>query len=684
MKKILFKIGIVLVVISIIVAIGSGVMLAYANEHIDYELDEELFKKAKEESTIYYYAYKNSELIEVWKSLGRDKREWTAIEYIPENLKNAFISMEDREFYSHKGINVKRTAAAVLNHIFKFRESFGASTITQQVVKNISGDNETTVRRKVNEIFRALHLEQIYSKDDILELYLNIAPMSGTMYGVGIAAETYFAKDVEDLTLVEAATIAGITNAPAKYDPFNNPDACKDKRNRVLYAMYSNGKISEDEYEAAKKEPLLISNELKSRSSSWFVETAREDVIKDLMRERGLGRSAASLLLHGAKIILTMNPDIQEIMENYFEKEENLSEKYKNGLNYSMVVTDPFSGNLLGIIGSAGKKSGESLFNYATSNITPGSVIKPLALYAPLIDSGRICWSDMFDDSPIRYNDDIPYPKNSPDLYDGMIDINDALKKSKNTVAIRLFNMLGAEKIFDNLTENFGFNLVRNGKNDNGATVTDLAEAPLALGQLSYGVSLRTITEAYNVFPNEGVLVRGNSYYCVLDKSGKEVLASQSAKKRIYDTSTAQVMNQLLMNVVADGTARQITLDETVDTAGKTGTSGKDRDRLFVGYTPYVTAGIWCGFADGRDVGVNNPSHVKIWDDIMKKIHNNVYISGYGESIKSFETGLLTVMPYCSVSGLGPTENCELDDSATIKYGYFTDKHFPNEKCEYH
>jgi len=690
MKKLFLTLGVILLIVSILVASGATAAIAYTAKHIDYEMDEELFRKAKEESTTYYYAYKNGELNEVWKSLGRDKREWSAIEYIPNNLKNAFISMEDRQFYSHKGVNVKRTVVAIFNHIFKFKESFGASTITQQVVKNISGDNETTVKRKMNEIFRALHLERNHSKDDILELYLNIAPMSGTMYGVSIAAEAYFGKDVEDLTLAESATIAGITNAPAKYDPYKYPDACREKRNRVLYAMYTNGKISEIEYESAKSEPLILSgNSIGNSSSSWFVETAREDIISDLMDEYEIGKPAATLLLNGAKIVLTMNTEIQEIMENYFYNEDNLSEKYKDGLNYSMVVSDPKTGNLLGIIGSAGKKNGERLYNYATNNITPGSVMKPIALYAPLIDSGRVCWSSMLDDLPLRYNnvsgEEQGYPKNSPDVYEGMIDLNDALRKSKNTIAIRLFDMLGAESIFKRLTEDFGLtSLVRDGKNDKGGSVTDLAEAPLALGQLSYGISLRSITEAYNVFPGDGILAKGNSYYCVLDKEGKEILSSDSDKKRIFDASTAQVMNQMLMNVVKDGTARRITLDEVVDTAGKTGTSGGDKDRLFVGYTPYVTAGIWCGYSNGQSVGVNIPSHLDIWDRVMREIHNRVFLTGYSESVKGFDTNLLVIKPYCSISGDAPGENCELDDYATIKYGYFTKKRSPDEECEYH
>ena len=329
------------------------------------------------------------------------------------------------------------------------------------------------------------------------------------------------------------------------------------------------------------------------------------------------------------------------------------------------------------MIGNGGEKRSELLFNYATSNVTPGSVLKPLALYAPLIDKDEISWSSIFDDAPIEYRKDgeeeIPYPRNSPDVYDGLIDINDALKRSKNTVAIRLFSLLGAENIFKHLKYDYGFDtLIEKERGSNGEIITDLGAAPLALGQLSYGVSLRGLTEAYNVFPSEGILSRGRSYSIVYSRDGDILIEKKAEGKRLYSEETAQLMNQLLSNVVNDGTARRITLKEIVDVAGKTGTSGNDKDRLFIGYTPYYTAGIWCGFARGdASVGFNTPSHLEIWDKVMTRIHEKMVFNGYEENIGGFNTDKLVIAPYCSISGLAPKEECGLDDGATVKLGYY-------------
>ena len=388
-------------------------------------------------------------------------------------------------------------------------------------------------------------------------------------------------------------------------------------------------------------------------------------------------------------MVEAQNLHIQNILENYFADTENLSEKFKDGLNYSMVISDSNSGNLLAIVGNGGKKQGERLFNYATTSVIPGSVLKPIALYAPLIEQRKIRWSTMLDDSPtdVIINDGVetPYPKNAPDVYDGMIDVNDALKRSKNTVAIRLYNLLGARSIFDNLRKNYGFDtLVESGSGVNGERVSDLASAPLALGQLSYGVSLRRLTEAYNAFPAEGILSRGRSYTKVFDRGGKILLESEAYNERILSKSTAQLMNQLLSSVVIDGTARQIRLKELVDVAGKTGTSGSDRDRLFIGYTPYFTAGIWCGYGSSdKPVGHNTPSHLNIWDEVMSIIHEHLIFHSFAEELKSFSTSELIIAPYCSESGLMPNANCELNENTSIRHGYFISDDFPNEECDY-
>ena len=266
-----------------------------------------------------------------------------------------------------------------------------------------------------------------------------------------------------------------------------------------------------------------------------------------------------------------------------------------------------------------------------------------------------------------------------------MIDINDAIRKSKNTIAVRVFNILGARKVFDHLKYNYAFDLIESEKRQNGTVLSDFGAAPLALGQLSRGVSLRNMTEAYNVFPNNGILSSGRSYTAVYNRNGETVISKELSNRRIYSEDTVQIMNQLLSNVVFDGTARQIRLKEYVDVAGKTGTSGDDRDRLFIGYTPYFTGGIWCGFEKkDKQVGFNSPNHLEIWDQVMKKIHDKLIFSDYDESLESFNTNKIIVAPYCSYSGLKPTELCELSEESIIKYGYFKTDLVPESECDYH
>ena len=692
MKRVLICIGIIILVIFLLsIALFCG-LLIYVGKSVDYDMDEALFRKATDEETVYYYAYdKKGNLEEVWKSFGRDKREWIELSDAGRYILDGFIAVEDRDYYSHSGINIKRTLAAIVNHIFKFRDSFGASTITQQVVKNISGDNELSIKRKINEIFRAIHLERNHSKDEILEMYINIVPMSNNINGVSLAAETYFGKEASELSVAEAATIVGITNAPSKYNPYTNPEKCIEKRNRVLYAMLHNGAIDEECYNAALQSPLGLKSSTVSRgASSWFIETATDDILGDIAKKYNISTAAAKMMLKGARVILTMSPEIQEILEEFFYDTDNLSPKISEGMNYAMVVSDPYTGNLLGIVGAAGRKSGERLFNHATTPVVPGSTIKPLSIYAPLVDNGSIHWSTLVDDSPVRYilqnGVEIPYPKNSPDIYDGNITISEAIKKSKNTVAIRMLSELGIQNAFDILSKSYGFShLVENEIDDSGRVITDLAEAPLALGQLSKGENLRKLTESYNAFPNGGVLSCGSSYFCVYDKDRNVILKSVSESRQVMKKETADIMNQLLMNVVNDGTARQINLKHSIDTAGKTGTSGGDKDRLFIGYTPYFTAGIWCGFSDGSSiVGSNNPSHLRIWDKIMMEIHEELVFEEFDENVRCFDTSGLILQPYCSISGDLANEECEIDDEMRIEYGYYSRENLPEKSCIIH
>ncbi len=699
-RSFLAKVSLVLIFISLLGMLSVAAAYIYVSKNIDYSADEVLFSSNKGSgATAFYYDKTNGEasyepaLLSIYKGAGV-KKQWKSYENIGDNLKSAFIATEDRDFFKHRGVDFKRTALAFLNSFIHFKPKFGASTITQQVIKNISGDREQTFSRKLSEIFRAIHLENVHTKEEIFEVYMNIAPMGDGILGVGMASEYYFGKEPSELSYGEAATLVGITNAPAIYNPRINPDKSLKKRNNVLYAMLDFGVITEEEYNESVSRDMLLADYQPGDTSvdSWFIETLLSDLTTDLSARRGMSENAARVLIMngGLSVYTTANPEIQKTLEEYFENQNNFPEAVKLGLNYSMVVADSKNGNLLGIVGGVGRKNGNRLLNHATVPHTPGSALKPIALYAPLINEKRVNWATTFDDVPVYFNEDkngnyTPYPKNYPAVYDGLITLDNALRVSKNTVAVRLYELLGKEKIFNSLKVDFGFSSLVDGEKDkNGRKLTDKALAPLALGQMTYGVTLRDLTQAYTVFPSDGVLSHSRSYTKVFDSEGRLLLENEPQTKRIYTKECARIMNRLLMRVTDSGTAKIITLGDVVDTAGKTGTSGNDIDRLFIGYTPYYTAGIWCGYnKNSQSVGAQSISHLEIWDGVMNKIHNQLFKNE--DYIEGFSVGGLEYLPYCKDSGELYSENCLLDPrSSRLEYGYFTADNKPSKKCDRH
>ncbi len=673
-----------------LVALIFGLLVIFVYRGINFEADERLFESAAgfHSTTFYADISEGGDSYEpVAIEIGGSMRKlFYSFEEISPYVKEGFVAVEDKIFYEHKGIDLKRTLLAAANYVFKRERVFGASTITQQVVKNISGDNQITLRRKLEEIIRAIHIERKYTKEEILEVYLNVVPMSENIYGVGAASRAYFGKEPSELLPEEAATLIGITNAPTAYNPYINPDACKRKRNIVLSVMRADGVIDEKEYDNAVKAPIsVISREdREDRLDSWFIETVIDDVTDDIAKKYEISLSAARMMLLGGgyNVYTTMDLGVQNILEKYFESSENFPQEINNGLNYAMTVTDSENGYLVGIVGRVGKKNGNRLLNQATTPHIPGSVLKPIALYAPLLDEGKIHWATVFDDVPVSFieNDGEyrEYPRNSPAVYDGLTTVKDALRSSKNTIAVRLCNLRTPKKIFNSLKNDFGFDTLI--ENENG--LTDIAVAPMALGQLGRGVSLRKLTESYSSLVGDGVWREALSYLYLTDYNGRVIIEKEQGEKRIYKSTTARIMHQMLMTVTEDGTAGKITLKSKLNTAGKTGTSGGNKDKSFIGYTPYYTAGIWCGYdKSDKAIPALSKSHLEIWDEIMLAIHNGLY----DEEIKEFSTDGLYRLPYCKDSGKLYTDTCLFDPRGSREeYGYFTEENAPKGECDRH
>ncbi len=716
-----------LLLICLIAGIIVGCAFAvYVSENIDPTVDEMLFYTSTSEqtTTIYYYDYADAEarrnrdpdaeLVELKQIYGTENSQWASIDEIPKNLQNAFIAIEDKRFRTHSGVDWKRTGGAVLNFFIGFDDtSYGGSTITQQLIKNVTGEDDATIQRKVEEILRALNLEKTMEKDQILELYLNIVPLSQSCIGVRAAADTYFGKELDELTLAECAALASITKYPTKYDPIQNPDNNKKRRIDVLYVMEQEGFITEEEYNEAEDDELVLKNSKNDEDekqnasdvNSWYIDTVITDVRDDLMLKYGISKQLAMKMINsgGLNIIANVDPKVQRAMEEVFEDEESFPKTSGIPAEAAMAIVDPYTGDLLGVVGGRGEKRGNLILNYATqTKRAPGSSIKPLSVYAPALESGIITYGTVYDDTPLKFNGSTPYPKNSPDTYKGLTTINSAVERSVNTVAMKALDDVGIETSFDYLTKRLGFDyLIEYAETSDGYGYTDKGPAALALGQLNYGVTVRDMAAAYTVFPSGGVYSRSCSYLRVEDSEGNIILSNETEillddgttaepQSVVFSEQTAYIMTKMMNNVVNKGTATSISLRKKMDVAGKTGTAGNDYDRWFVGYTPYYVGAVWYGYSYPKSIGnISNPSN-KLFDLVMTKIHEDIMseAEASGANLKKFDDirpSDIVEVEYCKDSGKLPSAACSLDPrGGRIEKGYFTRSNRPFETCDCH
>ena len=523
------------VLVCFITGIIVGCVFAiYVSNNIDPTMDESLLVTATGDQTtkIYYYDFTDranrigtAVELEDARIYGAENSLWASYDEIPTYLREAFVSIEDERFWTHNGVDWKRTAGAVLEFVFG-NSSYGGSTITQQLIKNVTGNNDATIQRKVQEILCALNLEKSKSKEEIIELYLNIVPLSQGCVGVRSAAKTYFGKELSDLTLTECAALASITKFPTKYDPIQNPDKNLERRTTVLWKMYELGKISDEEYNEALAEELVLVDSSsgeqetvdKNKINSWYIDTVFCDVRDDLMEKYNISSEIASNLINsgGLSIYTLMDPKVQSIMEEVYADESTFPEN-TGGIpaESAMAVVDPETGDLLGVIGSRSEKRGNLVLNYATqTQRAPGSSLKSLSVYAPALEAGLITYGTVYDDTPLWFDENNnPYPHNLPDVYKGLTTINSAVERSVNTVAMKVLEDLTIDVSYDYLKNKLGFEyLIDYAEDKNGNGYTDKGLAALSLGQLNYGVTVRDIAAAYTVFPNGGIYHESNSY----------------------------------------------------------------------------------------------------------------------------------------------------------------------------
>ena len=707
-EKILTIIGKVLATM-LLICVFTGILCAgafglYVRKYLQPQADIDVGSiNMNYSSVIYATDSSTGEKTELTRLYGSENRVWANFDQIPKNLVDAFIAIEDERFESHKGVDWKRTIGATINLILPFSSNFGGSTITQQVVKNLTGDNEPTIQRKVLEILRALNVERKLSKDQIMEMYLNTINLSQGCYGVSSAAYVYFGKEVSDLSLAECACIAGITNSPTYYDPFQNPDNNKRRQELILGKMLELGKISKAEHDEAVAEKLAFRKYDEEDSEtkdvrSYFVDLLTTELISELKETFGYSNTIAYKMLYagGLTIEATIDPTVQAAMEQVYKDRSNFpTVKGTTQLESAMVIFSP-EGRLLGLVGGIGEKYGNLVLNRAVSRRSPGSSIKPISVYAPAIEYGLITPYSVLDDSPAKLINSSgtlvepesaillgptglsAWPANQSRTYAGRTTVMSAVAKSLNTVAVRTLDLMSLDTAFDFATENFGLSLMRQ-ETINGTYYNDLTYSALALGGVSRGVSLLELTAAYVPFLNDGLYTEPTTYLRVLDADGNVLIDHTAGESVAISQNTAYYMRAMLENVVKNGTGTAAALDG-IAVAGKTGTTSNDYDRWFIGFTPYYVGGVWFGFDQQKEItGLSGNPSVATWKKVMEILHAD-------KANAAFETPAeLQTYSYCLDSGGIPTAACKADPRGSrVAYGKFLPKDAPKSLCTLH
>ncbi len=627
-------------------------------------------------SKIFYKDRDSGEYKELSSLYSGENRVWVDYKDMPIYLEKAAVSIEDKRFYKHHGVDWYRTGGAVINMFFNMRDTFGGSTLTQQLIKNLTKEDEVTVKRKLLEIFRALEFEKKYSKEEIAEMYLNTVFLGESCYGVGSAAQVYFGKNVNELTIAECACLIGITNNPSAYDPYisdKNVERNKTRQELILKEMNGQGYITKQQYDEAVAQKLEFrkgeaGGATEAGVNSWYVDAVIEEVIKDLQKQKGLSYGSAETLIFsgGYNIYCTIDPTVQAAVDEVYGDRANMPSGYSKSktqeLQSSMVIIEPNTGDIVALAGGMGQKTASRIYNRAYDmKRPPGSTIKPLSVYSAAIELGYIMPYTAFNDGAnIKLSGTSWYPNNDDYENRGIVSVRQAITKSINTVAAQIIDMTGASTAYKFLQDRYGFTSLVEG--------SDASYAPMALGQLTNGATVIEMASAYTSFVNEGVYTRGRLYTSVTDSNNNTVLEKDLDRRVAISKLTAYYMTDMMVNVVNGGTGIVAKLSN-MPTAGKTGAAGDWLDRWFVGFTPYYVGAVWSGYDSPEYMGTSNPSSV-LWKAVMSKVHESLPHKSF-----SMPEGL-SAYTICIDTGLRASEGCVND----IRGGHTLTVYMPPEK----
>ena len=639
--------------------------------------------------TTFIYAYdSDGNEVEIEAISRNANRIPVTLDEVPQVIQDAVVYTEDERFYDHLGVDWKRTFAAVVNEMLDqiLGKRFGGSTITQQLVKNITADTEQKWDRKMREIFRAMQLEQQYTKKEILEAYLNYVGYGGNTCGIQAASHKYFNKDISELSLAEAAALAGIPQSPETINPFASVELNKERQLEVLNQMLKNAAISQSEYEQAVKEelhfydPSTDKNPYKTTQdniTSWYTDLVIRDVILDMQELYGITFEEASDRLYngGYKVYSCVDLEMQKTLENRFKSYENFeSEVLDNPPQAAMIAMD-YQGNILAVVGARGEKSTTGAFDLATrARRSPGSCVKPITSYSMAVENNVIHWSSRFVDKPLEIDSNKDgiietWPHNYNTLtwtYRNYFTF-EALARSVNTVPAQIVDYLTPTAVYTWLQDRFHITTL---------VASDANYAPVTVGSFSQGLTLRELTNAYMPFGNLGKYYESTSYYKVVDRDAKTVLQHEYLGTNSISEDSAYVMNRLMSRVVEDqqvGTGRAAKL-ENVPLIGKTGTAENYTDILFVGCTPEYVCGLWYGYE--MPVEIDNSKcygSAKMWKNLFGDIADAGKITEFPTTdtvIEEFyctETGLIA-NGTCPVATKGYYKKNAMPPSCTINH----------------
>ncbi|HBR28626.1 MAG TPA: penicillin-binding protein [Firmicutes bacterium] len=514
-------------------------------------------------------------------TLSPSRVVWTPLEKIPLFLRRAVVAVEDRRFYVHRGVDFKGVLRAVYNNFRRQERAQGGSTITQQLVKNLLLTNAKTIPRKLLEIGYAVKLERNYSKDEILESYLNGIYFGHGVYGAEGAARFYFSKHIWDLSLDEQALLVGLIRGPELYSPYRHPDRALERRNLVLEVLLGQGDLSQREYEQLSALPLEVEEDPNYLSRGGYF----ADYIEAYLAQQ-YGWSAQYIRSGGLRIYTTADAYMQRIAE---ETIAALPEETGRP-EAALVALNPTNGQILAMVG--GRNYRFSTYNRAVRvRRQIGSAIKPL-IFAAAVESGFTPDTLVVDELVTYMVNGNPWtPQNADGEYRGQIPLRDALAWSVNTVAVRLVHELGVKPVFD-FIQRLGLPLVEAGSRN------DQALAPLALGGLTTGVTPLELSGAFTAFANKGLRSTPQGLLRVEDAQGRVLRRGSIRQEQVIRPETAQAVTEMMQDVIAYGTGQRA--DPGRPAAGKTGTSNENTDSWFVGYTPELLATIWIGNDDRR------------------------------------------------------------------------------------